>query len=190
MCIRDSDGLHGHEVQVADGLALLVAHLHVARGLALVHPCIQALGGLELEGELLVALGVLLKARQGLLDGAQVCQHELGADGLEVAFGVCAALAAHDVWVLEVAHDLADGVALADVCQELVAQDASLKSARVVPCRVSSTTTINNYQPLPLGGSEGSKIVKDVNKRSAALKGTGAKFATKLDDEGFATVAS
>lgn len=72
---------------------------------------------------------------------------------------------------------------------ELVS-DASLKSARVVPCRVSSTTTINNYQPLPLGGSEGSKIVKDVNKRSAALKGTGAKFATKLDDEGFATVAS
>ena len=71
-----------------------------------------------------------------------------------------------------------------------LAADASLQGARIVPCRVSTVATVNNYQPLPLGGSDGASVVKNVNKRSAALKGTGATFATKVDDEGFANLAS
>lgn len=42
----------------------------------------------------------------------------------------------HDVGILKVAHDLADGVGLADVCQELVAQALTLVSALHQTCDV------------------------------------------------------
>lgn len=64
---------------------------------------------------------------------------------------------------------------------ELVA-DTSLKSAQIIPFRLSTSKTINNYQPIAVGGDEGVSIVKDINKRSKALKGSGAEFSTKLDD--------
>ena len=123
------DGLHGHKVQVIEMGALLVIHLHGAGGIALVHPSGDALHGLVLGGELLVALRILLKARQCLLDRGKVSQDKLGTNDLEVALGVGTAVGAHDVGVVEVTHDLADSVALADVCEELVAQAFALAGA-------------------------------------------------------------
>ena len=70
---------------------------------------------------------------------------------------------------------------------ELVA-DATASSAQIIPCRLSTSTKVNNYQPIPLGGSEGAKVVKNVNKRSEALKGKGVVFSTKLDDDDIAKV--
>lgn len=70
---------------------------------------------------------------------------------------------------------------------ELVA-DTSLKSAQIIPFRLSTSKTTNNYQPIAVGGDEGVKIVKDINKRSKALKGSGAEFSTKLSDNDVAKV--
>ena len=123
------DGLHGHEVQVVEMGALLVIHLHGAGRVALVHPSSDALHGLVLGRKLLVALRILLKARQCLLNRGKVSQDKLGTNDLEVALGVGTAVGAHDVGVVEVTHDLADGIALTDVCEELVAQAFALAGA-------------------------------------------------------------
>ena len=66
--------------------------------------------------------------------------------------------------------------------------DTSLKSAQIIPFRVSTSKTINNYQPIALGGDEGVAIVKNVNKYSKALSGSGVTFSTKLDDNDVAAV--
>lgn len=38
--------------------------------------------------------------------------------------------------------------------------------ARIIPCRVSSTTTINNYQPVPLKGKSSDQIIQKMNRYS------------------------
>ena len=38
--------------------------------------------------------------------------------------------------------------------------------ARIIPCRVSSTTTINNYQPVPLKGKSSNQIIQKMNRYS------------------------
>ena len=94
-------------------------------------PLEHLLGDVALDDSVLVAaLGVLLDAGQGLLDRLVVGEHELGVDGVDVALGVDAAIDVDDVGVGEVAHDLADGVGLADVCEELVAE--ALADARAL----------------------------------------------------------
>ena len=134
------DGLHGEQEQALGGSTLLVGHLHGCGALAFVEPGKQALGHLELGHELLVALGLLFELGQLLLERAHVGQDELGHDGVGIAGGVDelarAAHLTHDVGVLKVAHDLADGVGLADVCQELVAQALALVSALHQTCDV------------------------------------------------------
>ena len=124
------DGLHGEQEQALGSGTLLVGHLHGCGALALVEPVKQALGDLKLGHELLVALGLLLELGQLLLERAHVGQDELGHDGVGIAGGIDelarAAHLTHDVGVLKVAHDLADSVGLADVCQELVAQTLAL----------------------------------------------------------------
>ena len=123
---KHHDGLHGHEVQVVEVGAFLIVHLHGASRVALVHPGSDALHGLVLGRELLVALRILLKARQGLLHRGKVGQNKLSADDVKVALGVGAAVGTHNVGILKVAHDLADGVALTNVRKELVAQALAL----------------------------------------------------------------
>lgn len=39
-------------------------------------------------------------------------------------------------------------------------------TARIIPCRVSSTTSINNYQPVPLKGESGQNIIRKMNSFS------------------------
>ena len=124
------DGLHGEQEQTLGGGTLLVGHLHGCGALALVEPGKQALGHLELRHELLVALGLLLELGQLLLERAHIGQDKLGHDGVGVTGGIDelarAAHLTHDVGILKVAHDLADGVGLANVGQELVAQALAL----------------------------------------------------------------
>ncbi len=121
--------LHRQQVQVVDELALLGGHLHLRGAVALVHPLGEALEQLDLRDGRLVVLGLLLETRHRALDGAQVGEHELGADRLDVALRVHAALDVDDVLVGEVAHDLADRVGLADVGEELVAETLALARA-------------------------------------------------------------
>ncbi len=124
------DRLHGEQEQVAGGGALLGRHVHGGGTVAVVEPGDEALGNLELGRKLLVAAGLLLELGNLLLEGLDVGQDELGHDGLGVARRVnevgAATHLAHDVGVGEVAHDLADGVGLADVGEELVAEALAL----------------------------------------------------------------
>ena len=110
--------------------AILVGHLERGGAVALVEPLELALGDLELRLELGVALGLLLELGKLLLERLHVGQDELGHDGLSIARGVDEIARvvglAHDVRVLEIANHLADGIALADVRQELVAQARAL----------------------------------------------------------------
>ena len=134
------DGLHGEQEQALGSGALLVGHLHGRGALAFVEPGKQALGDLKLGHELLVALGLLLELGQLLLERAHIGQDKLGHDGVGIAGGIDelarAAHLTHDVGVLKVAHDLADGIGLANVGQELVAQALALVGALHQTCDV------------------------------------------------------
>ena len=81
------------------------------------------------DGIRLLALDLLLDARDRLLEGLQVGEHQLGVDRLEVVLRVDVALDVHDVVVGEAAHDLRDRVGLADVREELVAEPLALARA-------------------------------------------------------------
>ena len=87
------------------------------------------LRNLELLRARLVALGFLFQTRDGLVERADVGQDELGLDGFHVGGGVDLAVHMDHVGVAEEAHDLADGVGLADVREELVAQALALARA-------------------------------------------------------------
>ena len=103
-----------------------------ARGVEGVALLEHLLGG---EGVLVRGLGLLLdprlllEARDGLLEGLQVGEDQLGVDRLDVRARRDLAVDVHHVAVLEGAHDLADGVGLADVGEELVAQPLPLGRA-------------------------------------------------------------
>ena len=122
------------------GGALVVGHVQVRRAVAGAQPLVQALGHVQPGLVLLVALGLLLQLGDGTLNGAVVGQNELRLNGVRVASGVhevaLAAGLAHDVGVAEVAHHLADGVAVADVGQELVAQALALAGTLDQACDV------------------------------------------------------
>ena len=80
-----------------------------------------------LAGRILVAaLGHLGVAIDGLLHGLQVRERQLGVDDFDVADGIHATRHVHHVGVLETAHHVRDGVGLADMGQELVAQTLAL----------------------------------------------------------------
>ena len=65
----------------------------------------------------------------GLFDGLQVGQDQLGVDGLHVRARIHLAVDVDDVGVIEHADDLGDGLGLADVGEELVAQAFALRRA-------------------------------------------------------------
>ena len=66
--------------------------------------------------------------------------------------------------------------------------DTTASSAQIIPCRLSTSTKVNNYQPIALGGNEGKNVVKNVNKRSKTLDGVAVEFSTSLDDDYVAQV--
>ena len=64
-----------------------------------------------------------------LLDGLEVGQHQFGVDDFDVAHRINAAGDVDDVRVFEAAHDLDDGVHLADVAEKFVAQTFAVRRA-------------------------------------------------------------
>ena len=88
-------------------------------------------------GLLVVALGLLLERDDALLEAVEIGQHQLGLDRLDVGDRVDLALDMGDVGVLEAAHHVGDGVDLADVGEELVAETLALarRRARARRCR-------------------------------------------------------
>ena len=101
-----------------------------ARGLAFVHVGKEDVGALQLVLKLLFAvahqMGGLFSAAG---DGFDVGEDQLGLDGVDVARGIDAAVHMDDVFVLKAAHHVDDGVHLADVGEELVAQTLAVAGA-------------------------------------------------------------
>jgi hypothetical protein len=67
--------------------------------------------------------------RQPLFQAVEIGQHQLGLDRLGVAHRIDAAFDMGDVAVLEAAQHMDDGVDLADIGEELVAQPLALRGA-------------------------------------------------------------
>ena len=78
---------------------------------------------------ILAVAGFLLQPRECLFEGLQVGQNQLGVDYLDVRSRVDLAVDVHHVVVGKHPDHLADGVTLADVGQELVAQAGALGCA-------------------------------------------------------------
>ena len=114
-------------------LLLLGLALDEARRLAVAQQRQRALDQIErLLGLLRLladALGLLLQRVDALLQAVQVGEHQLGLDRLDVGDRIDAALDMGHVVVLEAAHHMGDGVDLADVGEELVAEALALRGA-------------------------------------------------------------
>mmetsp|Transcript_34505 Transcript_34505/g.76655 ORF Transcript_34505/g.76655 Transcript_34505/m.76655 type:complete len:390 (-) Transcript_34505:245-1414(-) len=128
VCGKDH-GLEGEQPQALDAGRLVLVEGHATGRLARLqgshNPVECALLHL---GLLLLLLGLLalLQPLHPLLNLSQVSQGQLQVDDVNIIQGVNLAGHVNDVVVLEAAHYLADGVCLADVCEELVAQALTL----------------------------------------------------------------
>ena len=77
----------------------------------------------------LVVAGLLLQPRDRLLQGLHIGEDQLGLDDFDIRAGVDLAVDVDDIVIGEDPDHLTDGVALADVSQELVAQPGALGCA-------------------------------------------------------------
>ena len=124
-------GLMREQEQLAGGGALVVSHVHGRGAVAFVQPVEQGAWPRQAWARAPCrGLRLLLELGELLLKRLDVGEDELGHDGVGVPGRVHevgrATNLTHDVGVGEVADDLADGVGLADVRQELVAQALAL----------------------------------------------------------------
>lgn len=71
---------------------------------------------------------------------------------------------------------------------QIVLGEAMRTQARVVPCLVSSSSSVNDYQPMPLSGDAAVAAIEALNGYSATLAGDGAEFSTRLDESGYSQV--
>ena len=71
---------------------------------------------------------------------------------------------------------------------ELVVNDETLQQMDVVPCSVSSTSSINNYQPMPLSGDSATTLLQKLNGYSQSLAGSTVLVSETPDAEGLAKV--
>ena len=123
-------GLFGEQEQGLGIGLLLLAKGHGAGGQALVQRVGDLLEDLHLLAGLGVAgLGDLAGAVHALLHGLQVGVDQLEVDGLHVTHGIDGAVDVGDVFVLKAADDVHDGVHLADVGEEFVAQTLAARRA-------------------------------------------------------------
>lgn len=78
---------------------------------------------------LVAALGVFLRLVLAAAEHFDVGEDELEIDGLNVAHGVVRALVADDVGIIKAADDVNDGIGVADIAEELVAETFALRRA-------------------------------------------------------------
>ncbi len=118
-------------------LSIVLVEVEAAGGLAGLQMSSQLLQPCGLGGSTLVvaALGGLGHPACAVLDDFEVGEDELIVDGIDVGDGVHGLSLGHilhhmdDVVIVEAAHDMDDGIALADVAKELVAEACTLACA-------------------------------------------------------------
>ena len=129
------DGLEAQKIGRRDELGVVLRNLEGARTLARVEVLCKVGEELDLVQELLVALGHFRGLFHAAVDHFKVGHDELQVDGLNVAQGVDGDVRArvghdvHDVFIVEAAHNVHDGVGAADVLKELVAETRALARA-------------------------------------------------------------
>ena len=117
-------------MQVGNQLFCLLVQRHGTHRPAFVYVGRDLLQQRLLPPRLLVAAsGGLDHLLQGAVQGLLIGQAQLGVDHFYIRQGVDLARHVHDVFVLEAAHHLGNGVGLAYVGQELVAQPLALGGA-------------------------------------------------------------
>ena len=121
--VRDVEHrLHGEQVQLVDGRDLVLGQPQRAGAMALVQAGEHLARRLQLRRARLIALGLLFQTRDGLLNRGDIGQDELGLDSVHVRLRIHLAGHVSHVRIAEEAHHLGDGIGLADVREELVAQ--------------------------------------------------------------------
>ena len=82
----------------------------------------------DLRTNFWICLGFFLEARQAPLDSLDICEDELGIDDVDVVFWIDRCfVVADDVAIFKSAHYVHDGVALADIVEEFIAQSFALR---------------------------------------------------------------
>ncbi len=115
-------------------LLLFIAQTECARGLAFVQVRQQAFQQRDQLLRILVArLGLLAVALDGAFHHGQVGQCQFGQDDFDVGNRIDLAGDVHHVGIVKTAHHVDDGIGLADVGQELVAQTFAFGRARHQP---------------------------------------------------------
>src|SRR5690554_4546791 len=120
-------GLDGKQAKLANQCHLVFVQAHAANGFAFVQHRQQLFKHLQLGlGFLVAALGDALYSLDRFLDGVEVGQCQFGVDHFDVRGRVYLVGDVNHVAVFKAAHHVGDGVGLADVGQELVAQAFTL----------------------------------------------------------------
>ena len=115
--------LGGDQSQRFDELSFVGIELQAAHGFAFVEDRFALAEQLAFDDRFLVAAaGEALGFVERAADGFQVGQGEFGVDRVDVADGIDGAFDVDDVPAAEAADDVEDGVDLADVGEELVAE--------------------------------------------------------------------
>ena len=122
------DWLIGEEVQL---LAAGRQRVHIVIDqrpgrISAIQVSLQRLHRLDLLGQRLIGARLAAQAVQPLLQTLQVSEDELGLDNPHIAHRVHRSLHMHHVVIVKAAHHLQDGIALANVAQELVPQPLAL----------------------------------------------------------------
>jgi hypothetical protein len=120
------DGLGGQKLKHLPRLLVLLGDLDHAGGLAVLQRGARLHQAFLLHRLLVAAAHLADDVLQPLLDALQIGQHQLGLDGLGIGDGIDAALHMGHVAILETAQDMGDGVDLADIGEELVAEPLPL----------------------------------------------------------------
>ena len=123
--------LDGKQAQRFDELLFFVAQTECTGRLAFVQVGQQPLQhGHQFLRILVAGLGLLAVALDGALHHGKVGQRQFGEDDFDVGDRVDLARHVHHVGIVETAHDVDDGIGLADVGKELVTQAFTLGGAR------------------------------------------------------------
>ena len=129
--VRDIERrLERQEIHLLDELEVILGEVDLACRRALVERSLDAAQDLVLDLRLFVAgLRDLRELHDALLDDLEVSEAELRLDDVDVAQRVDAALDMRDVRVDKAAHDVCDGIDLADVLEEFIAEALALGRA-------------------------------------------------------------